>query len=130
MEKTAEKAKVRVEKRDDFVDKMVTKFFDNLWVNPTYLDLMSKNLDVTFELRKNWNKNMETVLSLFELPNQKMQQKTLHNLNTLLTEWRFEQEELKLRLDKIEKDIEALAKAPAVSTTQVSTEEKNAKAKK
>lgn len=130
MEKTAEKAKVRVEKRDDFVDKMVTKFFDNLWVNPTYLDLMSKNLDVTFELRKNWNKNMETVLSLFELPNQKMQQKTLHNLNTLLTEWRFEQEELKLRLDKIEKDIEALAKAPAVSTAQVSTEEKNAKAKK
>lgn len=130
MEKTAEKAKVRVEKRDDFVDKMVTKFFDNLWVNPTYLDLMSKNLDVTFELRKNWNKNMETVLSLFELPNQKMQQKTLHNLNTLLTEWRFEQEELKLRLDKIEKDIEALAKAPVVSTTQVSTEEKNAKAKK
>lgn len=126
MEKTAEKAKVKVEKRDDFVDKMVTKFFDNLWVNPTYLDLMSKNLDVAFDLRKNWNKNMETILSLFELPNQKMQQKTLHNLNTLLTEWRFEQEELKIRLDKIEKDIDALAK----STTQVATEEKNVKLKK
>lgn len=126
MEKTAEKAKVKVEKRDDFVDKMVTKFFDNLWVNPTYLDLMSKNLDVAFDLRKNWNKNMETILSLFELPNQKMQQKTLHNLNTLLTEWRFEQEELKIRLDKIEKDIEALAK----STPQVATEEKNVKLKK
>lgn len=126
MEKTAEKAKVKVEKRDDFVDKMVTKFFDNLWVNPTYLDLMSKNLDVAFDLRKNWNKNMETILSLFELPNQKMQQKTLHNLNTLLTEWRFEQEELKIRLDKIEKDIDALAK----SIPQVATEEKNVKLKK
>lgn len=51
---------------------------------------------------------METVLSLLELPNQKMQQKILHNVNTLLTEWRFEQEELKYRLEKIESDIEEL----------------------
>ena len=119
--------KVKTEKREDMVDKFVTKFFDNLWVNSAYLDLVSKNLDFAFEMRKAWNKNMETVLSVLELPNQKMQQKILHNVNTLLTEWRFEQEELKIRLDKIEQDIEMLK---ASSEKAPSTEEKSNKSKK
>lgn len=97
-------------KRDGQLDKVITNYFDNLWSNNAYLDGMSKSLDVVFETRKQWNKNMETFLSLFQLPNQQMQQRTLHAVNTLLTEWRFEQEELKLRLDKIEREIEELKK--------------------
>lgn len=124
-----EKVKEKVEKREDLVDKFVTKFFDNLWVNSAYLGMVSKNLDTAFEVRKKWNKNMETVLSLLELPNQKMQQKILHNVNTLLTEWRFEQEELKYRLEKIESDIEEL-KAKASEQSNHIAEEKINKHKK
>ncbi|MFN8672393.1 MAG: hypothetical protein U0457_10005 [Candidatus Sericytochromatia bacterium] len=125
MEKTAEK--VKTEKREDLMDKFVTKFFDNLWTNSAYLDLVSKNLDMAFEAKKAWNKNMETMLAFFELPNQKLQQKTLHNVNTLLTEWRFEQEELKLRLDKIESDMELLKSSLEKNNAPTTNEDKNGK---
>jgi hypothetical protein len=94
--------------RDIYFDKFIGKYFDTLWNSEAYLDTVSKGIDMVFEARSQWNKNMETVLSFFQLPNQQMQQKTLHSLNMLLSEWRFEQEELKLRLDKIEKDIAEL----------------------
>lgn len=103
--------KVKQEKRDNYFDQFLTRYFDNLWSNDAYLDVVSKNLDVMFEVRKQWNKNMETLLNTFQLPNQQMQQRTLHAVNTLLTEWRFEQEELKLRLEKIEKEIDELKAA-------------------
>lgn len=105
--------KPKQEKRDNYFDQFLTKYFDNLWANDAYLDVVSKNLDVMFEARKQWNKNMENLLNTFQLPNQQMQQKTLHTVNTLLTEWRFEQEELKLRLDKIEREIDELKASKA-----------------
>lgn len=104
---SAEKA----EKRDNHLDKFLTNYFDKLWTSDFYLDGMSKGLDSMFEMRKQWNKNMETMLSLLQLPNSQMQQKTLHTVNTLLSEWRFENDELKLRIEKLEAEIAELKKA-------------------
>ncbi|MFN4152922.1 MAG: hypothetical protein ACK4IX_18405, partial [Candidatus Sericytochromatia bacterium] len=67
--------KPKQEKRDNYFDQFLTKYFDNLWANDAYLDVVSKNLDVMFEARKQWNKNMEGLLNTFQLPNQQMQQK-------------------------------------------------------
>lgn len=119
--------KPKQEKRDNYFDQFLTKYFDNLWANDAYLDVVSKNLDVMFEARKQWNKNMEGLLNTFQLPNQQMQQKTLHTVNTLLTEWRFEQEELKLRLDKIEREIDELKASKAEGSKVVEASVSNKK---
>lgn len=119
--------KPKQEKRDNYFDQFLTKYFDNLWANDAYLDVVSKNLDVMFEARKQWNKNMEGLLNTFQLPNQQMQQKTLHTVNTLLTEWRFEQEELKLRLDKIEREIDELKASKAEGSKVVEAVASNKK---
>lgn len=119
--------KAKQEKRDNYFDQFLTKYFDNLWANDAYLGVVSKNLDVMFEARKQWNKNMESLLNTFQLPNQQMQQRTLHTVNTLLTEWRFEQEELKLRLDKIEKEIDELKASKAEGSKVVEAVASNKK---
>lgn len=95
-------------KRDNYFDKVVSTYFDNLWESPAYLDMMGNYMNKMYEVRKQWNKNMEGFLSLMQLPNQELQQKTLHTVNTLLYEWRFEQDELKSRIEKIEEDIKVL----------------------
>ena len=104
----------KVEKRDNFFDKFVTSYFDNLWNSNFYLDSMSKSLDTMFEMKKNWNQNMESMLSLLQLPNQQMQQKTLHALNSLTSEWRFENDELKYKIEKLEQEISELKKSSDV----------------
>jgi hypothetical protein len=95
-------------KRDNLFDKFITTYFDSLWTNNAYLAFAGKNLDLLFDIRKQWNKNMEMLLAIFQLPNQQMQQKILHTLNTILAEWRFEQEELKYRLEALENEIKEL----------------------
>lgn len=95
-------------KKDNYFDKVVSTYFDNLWESPIYLDMMSNHMNKMYEMRKQWNKNMESFLSIMQLPNQELQQKTLHTVNTLLYEWRFEQDELKSRIEKIEEDINLL----------------------
>ena len=95
-------------KKDNYFDKVVSTYFDNLWESPIYLDMMSNHMNKMYEVRKQWNKNMESFLSIMQLPNQELQQKTLHTVNTLLYEWRFEQDELKSRIEKIEEDINTL----------------------
>lgn len=95
-------------KKDNYFDKVVSTYFDNLWESPIYLDMMSNHMNKMYEMRKQWNKNMESFLSIMQLPNQELQQKTLHTVNTLLYEWRFEQDELKSRIEKIEEDINTL----------------------
>lgn len=95
-------------KRDNYFDKVVGTYFDNLWASPAYLDVMSNYMNSLYQVRKQWNKNMEGLLALMQLPNQELQQKTLHTVNTLLYEWRFEQDELKSRIEKIEEDIKTL----------------------
>ena len=102
-------------KRDSLFDNFVTTYFDNLWTNSGYLDLMGKNLDLFFNAKKQWNKNMENLLNLLQLPNQTMQQKILHSLNTLIAEYRFENEEMKERIGQLEKEIKEL-KAKSVKT--------------
>ncbi|MFN8575343.1 MAG: hypothetical protein U0354_00665 [Candidatus Sericytochromatia bacterium] len=95
-------------KRDNYFDKLVTTYFDNLWESPAYLDMMSNYMNSLYKMRTQWNKNMENFLSIMQLPNQELQQKTLHTVNTLLYEWRFEQDELKSKIEKIEEDIQNL----------------------
>lgn len=99
---------MKEKKREDYIDNYITNFFDNLWQNNAYIDLMAKNLDIIFDVRKTWNKNLENILSFLQLPNQQMQQKILYNTNVLIAEWRFEQEELKRRLKHLEDEINAL----------------------
>ena len=41
-----------------------------------------------------------------------MQQKTLHALNSLTSEWRFENDELKYKIEKLEQEIAELKKSP------------------
>ncbi len=98
-------------KRDNYFDKFWGTYFDNLWSNNAYLDVMSKFINQSLDVRKQWNKNMEGLLSLFQLPNQEVQQKILHMVNTLVYEWRFEQDELKYRLTKLEEQINSLIKS-------------------
>jgi len=92
-------------KRENYFDNLVTSYFDQLWANPTYLKGMGDLLKNSFSLRQQWNKNVEQMLNLWQLPNQEMQQRTLHTLNTLVSEWRFEQEEVNERLDTLEKQM-------------------------
>ena len=94
------------------MDKMIAEFFDRLWKNPNYLDMMGQMMKKNLTVQKQWNENMESLWKFWQLPNQSMQQRTLHQINTLLTEFRFEQEELNERLERIESDISAL-KSPA-----------------
>lgn len=98
--------------RDQHFDKLVASYFDNLWSNKSYLETMGQLMKGQFALRQQWNKNVEQLLSFWQLPNQQMQQRTLHQINTLLSEWRFEQEELSSRLERIEQDLAALKQAP------------------
>ena len=95
-------------KKDNYFDKVVSTYFDNLWESPVYLDAMGGYMNKMYEVRKQWNKNMENFLAVMQLPNQELQQKTLHTVNTLLYEWRFEQDELKSKIEKIEDDIKIL----------------------
>jgi hypothetical protein len=95
-------------KRDNYFDKLVSTYFDNLWESPAYLDMMSNYMNSLYKVRSQWNKNMENFLSVMQLPNQELQQKTLHTVNTLLYEWRFEQDELKYKIEKIEEDLQKL----------------------
>lgn len=104
-------------KRDNYFDKVVATYFDNLWASPAYLDVMSNYMNSLYKMRSQWNKNMETLLSLMQLPNQELQQKTLHTVNTLLYEWRFEQDELKSKIEKIEEDIKNLKSEKSGSST-------------
>lgn len=94
--------------RDNSFDKLITTYFDRLWSNEAYLTGMGQLLKQSFAVRQQWNKNLEQFWSLWQLPNQEMQQRTLHGINTLLTEWRFEQEETSERLNQMEQDIAEL----------------------
>lgn len=91
--------------RDNHFDKLITTYFDRLWANETYLGGMGQLLKQSFAVRQQWNKNLEQFWSLWQLPNQEMQQRTLHGINTLLSEWRFEQEESNERLTQMESDL-------------------------
>ena len=86
--------------RDNYFDKLITSYFDRLWANEAYLGSMGGLLKQSFAVRQQWNKQLEQLWSLWQLPNQEMQQRTLHGINTLLSEWRFEQEESNERLDQ------------------------------
>ena len=104
MSNTMNKTK-RMPKREDQFAQFIAAYFDRLWANPTYLGFMGKNLRELFELRKQFNHTFETLWGLLNLPNQNMQQRTLHLLNTLTSEWRFEQEETDARLSHLEEDL-------------------------
>lgn len=91
--------------RDNYFDKLITTYFDRLWANEAYLGSMGQMLKQSFAARQHWNKQLEQFWSMWQLPNQEMQQRTLHGINTLLTEWRFEQEETNERLGQMEQDI-------------------------
>lgn len=94
--------------RENFFDKLVSTYFDRLWANEAYLDTMGQLMKQSFGVRQQWNKQLEEFWSLCQLPNQAMQQKTLHGINTLLSEWRFEQEESNERLERLETQIAEL----------------------
>jgi uncharacterized coiled-coil protein SlyX len=107
-------------KRENYFDQLVTTYFDQLWANPFYLKGMGDLLKNSFTLRQQWNKQVEQLLSLWQLPNQDMQQRTLHTLNTLLSEWRFEQEEMNERLSALEGQLaELLAQKKAQEAKDV-----------
>jgi len=103
--------------RDQYFDKLVASYFDNLWSNNGYLETMGQLMKGQFALRQQWNKNVEQLLSFWQLPNQQLQQRTLHQINTLLSEWRFEQEELVSRLERIEHELASLKAAPEAKET-------------
>jgi hypothetical protein len=115
---------MKKETRENQIDKMIGTFFDNLWSNPFYLDGMGKLMHNNLAMRQQWNKQMESLLSLWQLPNQQMQQRTLHQVNTLLTEWRFERDELNERLDGMEAELAALKSAQNEQTTKSKEESK------
>lgn len=106
--------------REKEFDKTVTTFFDNLWRNDAYLGWMGQIMKMHFEMRRQWNKNIMAWLEFFQIPTQDMQQRTLHQLNTLLTEWRFEQEELNERLNSIEQALATLKTGVKQTTGEVS----------
>ncbi len=91
--------------REDQFDQLIANYFDRLWANPFYLSMMGTNLKNLFALRQQWNKQLEELWSLLQLPNQQMQQRMMHLLNTLTSEWRFEQEEMNARLSDIEAEL-------------------------
>lgn len=91
--------------REDQFDQLIANYFDRLWANPFYLNMMGTNLKNLFALRQQWNKQLEELWSLLQLPNQHMQQRMMHVLNTLTSEWRFEQEEMSARLSDIEAEL-------------------------
>ena len=91
--------------REDQFDQLIANYFDRLWANPFYLNMMGSNLKNLFALRQQWNKQLEELWSLLQLPNQQMQQRMMHLLNTLTSEWRFEQEEMNARLSDIEAEL-------------------------
>ena len=91
--------------REDQFDQLIANYFDRLWANPFYLNMMGTNLKNLFALRQQWNKQLEELWSLLQLPNQQMQQRMMHLLNTLTSEWRFEQEEMNARLSDIEAEL-------------------------
>lgn len=118
-------------KRENYFDKMVTSYFDQLWANPFYLNFMGQTLKNSFAVRQQWNKQLEKMLELWQLPNQQLQQRTLHLLNTLASEWRFEREEMQERMDKLEAEIQslqALVKEQSASQTAAKAAAKPAKA--
>lgn len=95
----------RTPSREDQFDQLIGTFFDRLWANPFYLNLMGSNLKSVFTLRQQLNKQLEELWSLLQLPNQNMQQRMMHLLNTVTSEWRFEQEEMNERLSAIENEL-------------------------
>lgn len=120
--------------RDNHFDKLITTYFDRLWANETYLGGMGQLLKQSFAVRQQWNKNLEQFWSLWQLPNQEMQQRTLHGINTLLSEWRFEQEESNERLTQMESDIaemkQMIAQLAAAQPKAEAAKATNAKAPK
>lgn len=124
----------RTPTREDQFDKLISTYFDRLWANPFYLNFMGTNLKQMFTLRQQLNKQLEEIWSLLQLPNQQMQQRMMHLLNTLTSEWRFEQEEVNERLAGLEAElaeIKALLTAQAaqseVQAEPVKSDEKNEK---
>jgi hypothetical protein len=95
----------RTPSRDDQFDQLISTFFDRLWANPFYLNMMGSNLKNMFAVRQQLNKQLEELWSLLQLPNQQMQQRMMHLLNTLTSEWRFEQEEMNERLSAMESEL-------------------------
>ena len=112
-------------KRENYFDQLVTTYFDQLWANPFYLNGMGKLMKGNFALRQQWNKQLEELLTLWQLPNQKMQQRTLHTLNTLMSEWRFEKDELQDRLEKMESDLSELKELMLAQAKNTSKAPKN-----
>jgi len=112
---------MKKESRENYMDKLISSWFDQLWSNPFYLNGMGEMMRNQLMMRQQWNKQMETLLSLWQLPNQQMQQRTLHQINTLLSEWRFERDELNDRLEALEAELKALrqqATQPAQNTQE------------
>lgn len=116
-------------KRENHFDNLMTAYFDQLWASPLYLKGMGDLLKNSFSLRQQWNKNVEQWLSLWQLPNQELQQRTLHTLNTLLSEWRFEQEETNARLEALESQLAELRALVAEKTKEAKDVRKSGNAK-
>lgn len=114
--------------RENYFDKMISSYFDRLWANEAYLDAMGGLLKQSFNMRKQWNKQLEQFWELWQLPNQAMQQRTLHGVNTLLSEWRFEQEEVNERLDRMEQNIAELREIMAAQASAAKPAAKASKA--
>lgn len=114
----------RTPSRDDQFDQLISTFFDRLWANPFYLNMMGSNLKNMFSVRQQLNKQLEELWSLLQLPNQQMQQRMMHLLNTLTSEWRFEQEEMNERLSAMESE---LAEIKSLLHAQNSQNAENAK---
>ena len=110
--------------REDQIDKLIAAYFDRLWANPMYLNMMGKNLRQLFTLRQEWNKQMEMLWQFLQLPNQNMQQRMMHQLNTLTSESRFEQEEVQDRLSQMESELAEIKALLIAQQTQADTETK------
>lgn len=96
---------MKKESRENYIDKLIGRYFEQLWSNPFYLHSMGQLMRQHLLLRQQWNKQMENLLAFWQLPNQHMQQRILHQINTLLSEWRFERDELHERLATLEREL-------------------------
>ncbi len=91
--------------REVALDRLIAGTADRLWQNPLLLKLMGKNVKEVLVLQQQWNQVLLDLWALLQLPNQQMQQRMMHLLQMLTTEWRFEQEDTRERLEKIELEL-------------------------
>ena len=76
-----------------------------------------------------WPVSRKQLWSFWQLPNQQLQQRTLHQINTLLSEWRFEQEELNARIEDLEGELAEIKSLLKTNTTKTASKSKPAATK-